>query len=502
MPRRERAALRSAPAPFRPDRRFARKFALDAEAGLHLPIPTRIVSNEEFVPPPQTRAQVAVEHRLTELADREAARLGMTRRAFLASGGGMAAAFLAMNAVFGPFFDVHAAETTEPAARAERWPKPDFIFDVQTHHVAAGRTPSFPPLLRYRPFGGKMGNPALLEREAAWPDLYLANYVKEVFLDSDTSLAVISGLPARDEAQNVLPPAKMIESRTAINGLADSRRLIAHGLFSPDLGAADLESMHQQVEQLKIEAWKGYPGQPLAENGRGWWMDDEQVAYPAYEFSRRVGIRTICVHKGLPLPEWDEEHSSPRDVPKAAADFPDLNFLIYHSGFKSVAAAAPAVADDFKTVSDVPWVSDLCAMRRANPKLTNVYMELGTTFGMLVITQPRLCAYVLGMMLEAFGPDHILWGTDSIWWGSPQWQIEAFRRFQIPDDLRTRFGFPSLTAETRAKILGLNAARVYGIDVAAVRKALPADAVSKLKQEYGELGPSPSHTQYGWVDRG
>jgi predicted TIM-barrel fold metal-dependent hydrolase len=502
-PARGRATpARSAPAAFRPGRRHARKFDLDARSGLHLPIPTRIVSNEEFVPPPQTREQAAVDHRLRVLAAREARRLGISRREFLASSGGMAAAFLAMNAVFGPYFDVLAAETTEPAATAERWPKVPFIFDVQTHHVAAGRTPTFPPLLLYRPFGGKMGNPALLDQEAAWPDLYLANYVKEVFLDSDTTLAVLSGLPSRDEAQNVLPPAKMIESRTAINGLADSRRLIAHGLFSPDLGAQDLEAMHQQVEQLKIEAWKGYPGQPLAENGRGWWMDDEQVAYPAYEFSRRVGIRTICVHKGLPLPEWDEEHSSPRDVPKAAADFPDLNFLIYHAGFKSMAAARPALEDDFQKVTDVPWISDLCRMRDANPKLTNVYMELGTTFGMLVITAPRLCAYVLGQMLESFGEDHILWGTDSIWWGSPQWQIAAFRRFQIPDDLRARCGFPALTDAAKEKILGLNAARVYGVDVKAVLKALPSDAVSKLKAAYGALGPSPSHTQYGWVATG
>jgi hypothetical protein len=121
---------------------------------------------------------------------------------------------------------------------------------------------------------------------------------------------------------------------------------------------------------------------------------------------------------------------------------------------------------------------------------------------MLVITAPRLCAYVLGQMLESFGEDHILWGTDSIWWGSPQWQIAAFRRFQIPDDLRARCGFPALTDAAKEKILGLNAARVYGVDVKAVLKALPSDAVSKLKAAYGALGPSPSHTQYGWVATG
>ncbi len=107
-------------------------------------------------------------------------------------------------------------------------------------------------------------------------------------------------------------------------------------------------------------------------------------------------------------------------MPKAAADFPDLNFLIYHAGFKSVADARPALIDGFKTKTDVPWISDLCKARKNNPRMKNVYMDLGTTFGMTVITQPLLCAYILGLMIDAFGEDGVLWGTDSVWWGSPQ----------------------------------------------------------------------------------
>src|SRR5918912_1591081 len=414
-------------------RRWMRKCDYDATKELSLPIPTQIVSNEEFVPLDQTAEQKRVESCLAELAERNAQRLGISRRRFLASAGGMAAAFVALNSVFGSFFDVDASEMLEPAAYTEKWPKNQFIFDVQTHHVAMGRQIQVPPLLLYRRAGGTWGNTALQNREHKWEDLYLANYIKEIFLDSDTLIAVITGLPSKTDSDNVLPPAEMIETRAEINGLARSRRIIAHGLFSPDLGQRNMEEMHRQKEQLKVEAWKGYPGQPLGENSRGWWMDDEKVAYPAYEYSRRVGIRNICVHKGLPLPSWDTEHSSPRDVPKAAADFPDLNFLIYHSAFKSPADAKEAVEDGFKTRTYVPWVSDLCEARKKSPRMKNVYMELGTTFGMLGIIPPGLCAYLLGMMIDSFGEDHILWGTDSIWWGSPQWQIEAFRRFQMPE---------------------------------------------------------------------
>ena len=479
---------------------LTRKCDLDAVRNLYLPIPTQIVGNEEFVPIAQTPEQQQVEARLSAVADDASKKLGVSRRHFLASSGGMAAAFLAMNAVFGcRSFDVDPAEVIEPLATAEKWPTPYFIFDVQTHHVAAGRIIEMPPLLRYREFGGMMGNSDLKGRAHSWDDLYLANYVKEIFLDSDTVVAVITGLPSRTENQNVLPPAEMVETRTQVNGLARSQRLLAHGLFSPDLGSQNMEDMQRQVEQLRIDAWKGYPGQPLAEDGRGWWMDDEKVAYPAYEYSRRVGISNICVHKGLPLPIWDMEHSSPRDVPKAALDFPDMNFLIYHAAFRSIQDLLEAARDDFRTTQYVPWISDLCEARKKNPTMTNVYMELGTTFGMVAVTNPRAAAYIVGMMIEAFGDDHVLWGTDSIWWGSPQWQIEAFRRLQMPEEYVERFGFRPFTDEVKRKIFGLNGARLYNVDPAARLRALPGDALEKLKKTYRAVGAVPSNTQYGWV---
>ncbi len=378
-----------------------------------LPVPTQIVSNEEFEPPDQTAEQARVELRLDEIATAASQRLGISRRQFLAGTGGFAAAFLAMNEVFGNFFEVSASELFETAASEEKFPKRPFIFDIHTHHVAAPKIIETPRLVPgYRQAGVAWGNKALEGREHKWEDLYLANYIKEMFLDSDTSMAVITGLPAKTDDQNVLTPAEMFETRAEINGLAKSKRIIAHGLFSPDLGKANLEEMHRQHEQLKPEAWKGYPGQPLADGSVGWWMDDEKVAYPFYEYSRKIGIKNICVHKGLPLPGWEIDHSSARsDVEKAAKDFPNMNFLIYHAGFKGVRDAMPAVQDDFKTVRDIPWISDLCAMRKRNPKMTNVYMDLGTTFGMTVITQPKLCAYMLGLMIDAFGEDHRVVGN-------------------------------------------------------------------------------------------
>jgi hypothetical protein len=126
-------------------------------------------------------------------------------------------------------------------------------------------------------------------------------------------------------------------------------------------------------------------------------------------------------------------------------------------------------------------------------------MELGSTFGQLVITEPIICAHLLGQILTAFGEDHVIWGTDSIWYGTPQWQIEAFRRFQIPDELQEKYNYPELTKDLKAKVFGLNSAKLFKVDVEAKRKDLPKDYLSQIKMAYLKEDPTPSHYAYGWV---
>jgi hypothetical protein len=100
-------------------------------------------------------------------------------------------------------------------------------------------------------------------------------------------------------------------------------------------------------------------------------------------------------------------------------------------------------------------------------------MELGSTFGQLVTTHSTVCAHLLGQVIGAFGADHVLWGTDSIWYGTPQWQIDAFRRFTIPEALAEKHGYAPLTRAVKEQIFGLNAARLFGVDVHATRNAIP-----------------------------
>ena len=496
---------KSVPSPHKPKSRngWIRKSDLDAWLDRFLPVPTQVISNEEYLPIPQTRQQKRLEQEILAGAECQSRLVGVDRRRFLRTSCGMALAFAAMNSVFGRCFRVEASEFLEPAAVAER-KAPFFIFDVQTHHVAM---PEQAPHADQRFLNALVGlrtlargmNPALKNREAKLEDIHLENYIKEIFLDSDTDVVALSALPGASEETDVLTPDVIYKSRSWINELTSSPRVMSHGYFSPDLGQQNLEYMHSQLEKIKIEAWKGYTGVARAKGKAGWRLDDEKLSYPALEFARKRGTKNICVHKGLPFP-GDPEWWSPMDVPRAAVDFPDLNFLIYHSGFRDLEYALPLAEDGFRKSSYIPWTSDICAWKKKNPQVNNVYMEMGSTFALMVSGNPRLAAHVMGMIIDAFGADHVLWGTDSIWWGSPQWQIEAFRRLEMPEDLAARFGWKPLTDDVKRQIFGLNAARVYGVDPNLKRNPMPPDYLEKLRQMYKQSGlNAPSNTQYGWV---
>jgi predicted TIM-barrel fold metal-dependent hydrolase len=463
-----------------------------------IPLPTRLVSNEEFPPLPQTTAQRQVEDRILGEAARLAPRLGLSRRDFLRTSGGMATSLLAMNAVFGRFFDVLPVEAADAVAFKERKGDAFFIFDVQLHYVGAGYDPNNEEaarrgvtkqaLLGLRRNSRRL-NPKLADDQGTLADLGWGNMVKEVFLDSETDIGLISTPPGPYPQEAVVPPKEMTHIRDEINRVTQSRRMLAHGLITPQLGQADLDFMDQQAATLKVDAWKGYTGAAPKGFDRGWFVDDERIAYPMLERARKLGVKRVCIHKGLPLgPVADYNH--PRDVIKAARDFPDIDFILYHAGLLTVPRTASA---------DVPWTTEFCQMAKkaAGPK--NIYMELGSTFGQLATTNPTACAHLLGQIIATFGADHVLWGTDSIWYGTPQWQIEAFRRFEIPQALIDAHGYHPLTRPVKEQIFGLNAARLFSVDVRARRNEIPNDYLTRMKMAYLDEGPYPSHRWYGWV---
>jgi predicted TIM-barrel fold metal-dependent hydrolase len=480
---------------------WVRQCDLDARQEAPLPIPSRIASNEEFIPPPQSPQQKEYEARVHAISEREARRQGVSRRDFLRSGSGFAAALMALNQVFGRCYEVDAAEVEDQKAFAEKWPKDQFIFDIQTHHVDVARkwyddtpdgkaTLSFFQALRPR-----------LHVEESLDLLNRAHYVKEIFGDSDTVMAVISGVPSREWDKNPLPPDQMVATRKYVNDLAGSQRVLSHGLLRPNLGKKEMEEMERQVKELKIDAWKMYTGAELGE--QAWFMDDEKVAYPFWEKTKKLGVKNLCVHKGLPLGFFNEKACTPLDLEKAANDWPDLNFIVYHSGFRGfgpIAGGRGKKVKDPKTddPQEIPWISDIFRILKRNPKIKNIYFELGSTFGQLSAMRPETCLHMLGQMLQTGGADHILWGTDSIWGGSPQSQIVRLRKLTMKPELMDKYKYPELTDAIKDQILGLNAAKLFGVDPKAKRQAIKADKLSQLREEYRQH-PNPSNTQYGWV---
>ena len=497
---------------------WIRKWERDRKRGVDSPVPTQVVSNEEFIPRPQSAQQQQWEALLGEMADEKSRRLGIERRDFLRSSMGLATAFLAANQVFGPHWEVDAAETLEPAAGEEKWPKGEyFIFDVQTHFTDGYVLP-----FRNAEFVRNMGFKLKNDKDAySFP-----TYVKEIFFDSETSLSVISGVPGReidkdkagkilegrDRRGGILPSWLMSQRKKELNDLSGSQRVLCQGNCAPNhywnraTNAPDTTALHEQMERevktYGIDSWKWYCHTDPGSSGNGFKLDDEKLTYPFYEKSKQLGLKRFSIHKGYSSQSRTLGHlAHPGDVEKAALDHPDLTFIIYHSALKHDPGEKEFKKDGFydPTTGDFAWHDALMKIKIRNPKLDNVYCEIGSAFGSLAIQHPEMCMHLIGKNVKHYGVDHVLWGTDCLWWGSPQWVIDAFKRFQISDALCEKFGYTKLTKEDKAKIFGLNAARVYGIDATAQRNAFPRDALSQLKTAYLDQGGTRENAAYGWV---
>jgi predicted TIM-barrel fold metal-dependent hydrolase len=281
-------------------------------------------------------------------------------------------------------------------------------------------------------------------------------------------------------------------TRAAVEKLGHGQRLLLHGKINPNL-PGDMDRMEELKDKWKIVAWKSYtqwgPGDPVV----GYFLDDEGTGIPFIEKARALGVKTICVHKGLPFGRQSYEHSTCRDIGVVAKRYPDMTFMIYHSGYDT--SRPEGAYDASKADAGVDALVKSLEDNGVAPN-SNVYAELGSTWRFLMTRNPEEGAHVWGKLLKYVGENNVMWGTDCIWYGSPQDQIQAFRAFQIAPELREKHGYPELTKDLKAKVFGLNGARIYGVDVPAQRKRAALDDLSRQKQAYLE-SPDPSFVTYG-----
>jgi hypothetical protein len=336
------------------------------------------------------------------------------------------------------------------------------------------------------------------------------NYVKEVYYDSDTSLALLSGAPFDDPSWWLLSNEQIVKAREIINDFAGSRRLLAHSVITPKQPGW-MEEVDKAIAIYKPDSWKSYTiGDPLAPSKFPWRLDDEQVMYPFYEKAVKAGITTICIHKGLLPPDYEKsfagvwEYATAWDIGKAAKDWPQMNFVVYHSALRSFLELPDRAWAEFESTGRIRWASDLAEIPQRFG-VTNVYAELGTSFANSAVAHPKFSAALVGTLIKGMGADHIMWGTDSVWYGSPQWQIEAMRRLEIPEDMQKKYGFQALgsaNSATKQLIFGANAARLYRINLKAADTRMPAyseDRLASLKSKYELAAKDPSNLRYGYV---
>jgi len=388
--------------------------------------------------------------RIREFADVYAAKNRLSRRHFFQTASGLAACMLAVNKITGSrFFDVTEAAAAEPTAAKEimitRKPGADFIVDAHTHICwrKDGYIPGVNTTERGMWFvnllddlGKSMGLPN------GTKDMTVENFGKLILEESDTSVAIFNPFGFREDygGKDMIP----IEEQAEVKQRWPDRTVMLGGGLTTNQGLEEtLDRLQMFVENYKISGLKLYTFDSTP--ARGWWFDDQKKAYPIWEKCRKLGIKNIGCHKGIPFGQFMARYAHAEDLDAAADDFRDLNFIAYHSAW--------------------PYHEELAVLGKKGfkPHRDNLYCEIGSTFAATVTNRPLECAHVLGTLLRDLGPDYVMWGTDSALWGNPQWQIEAFRKFQIPDQLVEGYGYPKLTPEIKAKVFGLNAARIWNL---------------------------------------
>ncbi len=480
------------------------------EASFPSPVPTQVVSSEEYLPPPQTAEQREVEARLIDLADGIAKKQGLSRRRFFQTASGMAASFHVMNQVFGTVFDASLAEaqTPEMANHRAKALSGQFIMDTHTHFLRDDtRLTGF---VAMREAVGKAGwNKAIGDKPQTIDDLKYANYFKEIYLDSDTKVALISNAPSEVPEDWFLTNDMVFQTRTKVNEKAGSKRMLAHFTITPGYKGW-MEGIEHAIEVGKPDSWKGYT---VGDNthkelsNHPYRLDDEKLMYPAYEKFAKSGIKNVCIHKGLWAPAVEARfprltpYAKPDDVGKAAKDWPQLNFIIYHSAYRHIGDDPALAWQEWEKTGRVSWVSELAEIP-AKYDVQNVYADLGQVMAYSTVVNPRLAAALLGTLIKGLGVDHVIWGTDAVWTGSPQWQIEGLRRLEIPEEMQKKHGFNPLgpaDGAVKNAIFGRNVAKLYNYPVESFLKN--KDRFTDLRAQYDEEGPARSNLRYGYVPK-
>ena len=486
------------------------------------------MSNGEFVPAPPSPRDRDVLRRIRALVDDASARTGMDRRRFLQTAGGVAASLTAFNlaacssasrsartrptaggaSTSGPggTFSVPPASDL-PACESALRSQAEFVFDVHTHHVMPDR-----PWRQNAPetVGLVLGMVPTDCRAADRLDcVNRATYLHDLFLASDTTVALLSDVPnsGPSDAPVPFPDALGTQQLAAQLAHGGAPRVLVQNVIAPNVGDlhARLDDMTATVASGQVAAFKVYTA--WNPSGPGFSLEDPAIGLPVIQHAHDLGVKVFVAHKGLPLVHFDPSHNRPDDIVAVSRQFPGMAFVVFHGAWDprhregSFDAGARLGIDTFLAALD----------RHAVPPNDNVWVDLGTVWRQ-TLTDPDQAAHVLGKLLKRVGENRVLWGTDAVWYGSPQPQIMALRAFHISAEYQARYGYPALSDDLKRNVLGLNAARLFGVDPTARRCALATDPLTTGQAEVAQLrtdgvlaspwqpnGPTTRRQVLGWL---
>jgi predicted TIM-barrel fold metal-dependent hydrolase len=547
-----------------------------------LPVDVLPCSNDEYIPPPPTAAQLTIMHLQDREVERWRRKFGMSRRHFVRTSAAMAIGFWAIDAVMPGKWGNYASASSKTLDACDleyaggkgletiaNLPG-EFIFDIQSHHVD--------PTSDWR-----VTNPAIVAFFAVlWPqssavlgdhpglrddgsvkgggageidpieNLSRFHYMKELYLDSATTMTVLSCVPTSPDTNNPLPLAEAALTVHTANDMAKSQRAIMHAFVMPNRGSSgmtqdqlvdpvtaatgvegpkplffddEMKLMWDRAEQYKgiLGGWKTYCAWGDVPYASGWWLDSSY----GMEFIKNVRAISdkypeippvVATHKGFSLPGFDQRGASPRDVGPAAKHNPGVRFMIYHSGYDIFNYNGVPVggkpeqpyAGDANVDSSNRTVDSFIKSLRENNYDATKFIEPGKTFGNVPnvwaelgsvwrdqMSTPDGAANLLGKLITYVGPKRIAWGTDSLWYGSPQKEIVALRKLQFTEQAKKFYNLPygldgdvedptkpapDPSRTIRNGILGRNAAVAYNIDADARRNAINCDVVNGLRR--------------------
>jgi predicted TIM-barrel fold metal-dependent hydrolase len=342
-----------------------------------------------------------------------------------------------------------------------------FILDFQTHHTREGMAG------------------LCLTGDGTADCTSPQTYIRQIFEESQTTVAVLSGLPsAIDEATMDLSPfgfrnEDMRMSRDRVNAVSKGiptagERMLAHCQISPKNNpSANAVMMNDSKRNYDTRGWKCYPP-----TEGGWFLhENDSFIQTAIE----LGEPLVCAHKGFPFQGWSRVHADPMpDVGEVAKRYPDVTFVIYHSAYDSGHTEGPYDPNPSPTDGGTDRLSKVVSENGLTSK--NVYAEMGSAWA-ISMRDPVVAQHYVGKMLKYVGMDRLVWGSECVWYGCPQNQIDAFKVFRISTEFQEMYGYPEFTDTMRRNVFGLTGAKLYRVDPNLCRYKVDRSQFAMYKKE-------------------